>query len=728
MTTTTTLTRGFDRRVLLKATGIVGLAVGGLAYAPTAARALAGSPRIDLTSPNQTLFEHKVLHHTTMVTKSLAFDNANARLFVLQAQGGAAGDLCLNQVSFSGAVLGTMHVKGSGRGLSFGVESVGTDSYIWMEGARAASGGATALTRFKWVAGAVPTGAQTFFPGSSEISCAIDPICKRLLVRKLESSGYVHHVYELPFGQPTQMKKLSDFTLPVAVTNLGALRGYAPYGKYLYLYTGSPQRDAKKANSRITVLDMDTREVLSSTVTFAGRALPYRAPKGLAIYATPAGTVGLYFGLASRDTYDGSAAFANIYVKDDAIPGKGVITNAAGATLRTVDGTDISRNANALVRYTRTSTQTVTPTNQYGVEVTVSTSTNKVTALNNRLASGSTAGTAIPAGSYVLSGHGWGAGMAGQWLLDFATVGKLVTLNAAGPAPGPDPDPEPGPDPDPQPVEGALAASVVSVWHHSWSGPQPWTGYPAGAKAQVNHIVLGLAQSGGSGTGKLVYYNRFGAGLATGISAAKAAGCTVAMGFGGSSDGGISITNSSQADQAYDSVVGFVNTFGINGIDVDLEPSGSSWTQDALVRLCTRLKTTYGSDFIVGVTPGLYGDHTAKWMSLAKALGSNFDYMAPMLYDFPEANQSNYGAVCINKCDIMAAAGIPQSKMILGFMCKPPSENYPNSSDSWQKTRDAYNAVTAKYPNLRGAFIWEDKIMVARSWDWTNNMGAVIKG
>ena len=95
----------------------------------------------------------------------------------------------------------------------------------------------------------------------------------------------------------------------------------------------------------------------------------------------------------------------------------------------------------------------------------------------------------------------------------------------------------------------------------------------------------------------------------------------------------------------------------------------------------------------MGLTPAFYGElHRAKWMAVAKALGSNYDYMAPMLYDFPEANQSNYGAVCVAKCDIMAAAGIPQSKMILGFMMKPPAESYPNASDSWQKTRDAYNA------------------------------------
>ena len=406
---------------------------------------------------------------------------------------------------------------------------------------------------------------------------------------------------------------------------------------------------------------------------------------------------------------------------------QGVTTNATGATVHALAGTNISRDANSLVRYTRTSTQTVTPTNQYGVEVTVSSTTNKVTALSNRLASGGTAGTPIPAGSYVLSGHDLGTGKAGQWLLNFATVGKLVTLNAAGPVPAPVPAPVPDPEPQPQPSGGALAASVVSMWHHAWSGPQPWTGYPIGARSQVNHVVLGLAQSGGSGTGKLSYYNRFGAGLRTSVVAAKAAGCTVVMGFGGSSDGGIAITNSTQADQAFDSIVGFVKSYGINGIDVDLEPSGSSWTPAALVRLCTRLKTTYGADFIVGLTPAFYGEHTAKWMAVAKALGSKFDYMAPMLYDFPEANQSNYGAVCVAKCDIMAAAGIPQSKWILGFMMKPPAENYPNASDSWQKTRTAYNAVKAKYPNLRGAFMWEDKIMAARQWDWALNMGPVIK-
>lgn len=392
-----------------------------------------------------------------------------------------------------------------------------------------------------------------------------------------------------------------------------------------------------------------------------------------------------------------------------------VTSNFTGNPTKTLNGTNIERGADQLIRYTRTTTQTVTPTNQYGIEVTVTTATGVVTAIVDRNAASIMTGTAIPSGSYVLSGHGWNGGATtAQWLWTNAQPGRTLTLTASV-------APDPPPDPPPPPAGGgALPADVASIWHHGWSGPQPWTGYPSGAKTGTtahNLIVLGLAQSGGSGTGNLSYYNRFGAGLATSIATAKAAGVNVVMGFGGSSDGGITITNNTQADQAYNSIVGFVNSYGITGVDCDMEPSGSSWTESALVRLATRLKTTYGASFIFGLTPGLYGEHTAKWLSAARALGSNYDYMAPMLYDFPEANLSNYPSVCINKCDVMAGGGVPASKMILGFMLKPPAETYPNSTDSVAKLNNAWNACKAKYPSLRGYFLWEDKIAQARGWD-----------
>ena len=286
------------------------------------------------------------------------------------------------------------------------------------------------------------------------------------------------------------------------------------------------------------------------------------------------------------------------------------------------------------------------------------------------------------------------------------------------------------PGPDKQKVRKAAAAasglapSVVSVWHSGWKGPQPWTGYPAAVRSRVNHVVLAIAQSSQAGTGRLFYFNRFGANLASSIRSARASGTNVLMGVGGSGAGGtITITNATQADQAFDSIATFVKDYGINGIDLDLEPTWSHWTQEALVRLCTRLKAAYGPKFLVGLTVALYEEHTARWLGLAKALGSSYDYMAPMLYDFPEANLPNFPAVCVDKCDVMAGGGVPASKMILGFKV----ENVTNASATWEQTRDAYRACVAKYPSLRGAFGWQDETMAKRNWDWALGLGPRIR-
>jgi peptidoglycan hydrolase-like protein with peptidoglycan-binding domain len=81
-------------------------------------------------------------------------------------------------------------------------------------------------------------------------------------------------------------------------------------------------------------------------------------------------------------------------------------------------GTDVPRGANELVAYTDKAA--ITPTNQYGVEVIVQ--SNKITTVNDRQVSGSTTGTPIPKGSYVLSGHG----TARDWLLANGKVGATV--------------------------------------------------------------------------------------------------------------------------------------------------------------------------------------------------------------------------------------------------------------------------------------------------------------
>ncbi len=108
-----------------------------------------------------------------------------------------------------------------------------------------------------------------------------------------------------------------------------------------------------------------------------------------------------------------------------------------GSSVHVLDGTNTSRGANQLIMYTYSASQMATPTNAYGVEVAVNAS-NVITAVNNRLQTGSTSGTAIPAGGYVLSGHGWGASDSGYtWLINNATVGAMVVVGDGGTTPEP---------------------------------------------------------------------------------------------------------------------------------------------------------------------------------------------------------------------------------------------------------------------------------------------------
>lgn len=384
-------------------------------------------------------------------------------------------------------------------------------------------------------------------------------------------------------------------------------------------------------------------------------------------------------------------------------PEKPTAVTIADATRR-IDGVDIPRGDNQLILYRSTP-----DTNRWGVEVAVR--GGRVIGWSNRVTADA-GPMLIPDGGYVLSGHGTGAGYAGQWLLDHAVMGAEVTLTTA----------------PPPTASGRLPERVVSMWHHCWQGPLPWIGYPDDVRSQINLISLGIAQSAERGSGRLAYHDRFGGTrLRDAITAAKTAEVPVLMGIGGASDGGITITTSRQATEAADSIGGWVTQYGIGGLDIDLEPSGSSWTETAVVQLVDLLRARHGDGFLVGITPGLYGEHTARWLSLARALGDRYDYMAPMLYDFPEAGDGRLSSVALDKCRLMVAGGVPESKIILGFMTRAAGVVYPNATPGPYLTIHAWRACLQRYPRLRGVFHWEDAIDASNQWAWSRAAGPVIR-
>jgi len=313
---------GVTRRSALKLGGVA--AVGGFvpALVDTTARgdAVPTSARFDLAAPSYQLFRMKPLHESHHVMQSFAFDNVNRRLFVAQLQNGSSGDdLCISRLSFDGTLLGHMHLDGAGHGVSIGVEPVGSASYLWVEcdsNSSGDTGRGTALARFKFVDGGTPS-VQKFLTGSTAITCATDPVNRRLAVRRSEGGTMHYSIYDLADAAKGNFdNRLAHFAEPSTVDTGVTFQGYTLFGAYIYTMDGTVQPDASTINSHVTCIDVNTGDVVSWALTEAGRSLVYREPEGLAIYRTVAGETRLFLGFGSRTSKDSLNRYASLYYKN----------------------------------------------------------------------------------------------------------------------------------------------------------------------------------------------------------------------------------------------------------------------------------------------------------------------------------------------------------------------------------------------------------------------------
>lgn len=311
-----------SRRGVFRAGAAVGAgALGsGLIGAGAANAVLPPSEEFDLGASPVHLFGPKLLHETHHGMQGFTFDDVNRRLFIVQAENGGSGaDLVINQVSASGAVLGAMTIKKAGHGVSIAAEPVGDVTYIWVEcdvDRNDDKGRGTALARvqFKNIVRTSIADDAKFFKGSDTITAAVDPVNKRLLVRRKEGADFYLSVWPLSKareGDPAD--RLVRWKQP----SYGrTFQGYTFYGQYAYLWYGDGQTNPDNINSTIRTLDLNTGQFTRDpAVTRAGESLVYREPEGMAIHRMDSGDLGLFFGFASRPSGGGDNRYANLYYK-----------------------------------------------------------------------------------------------------------------------------------------------------------------------------------------------------------------------------------------------------------------------------------------------------------------------------------------------------------------------------------------------------------------------------
>lgn len=277
--------------------------------------AVPSSKRFDLSKPAYDLYRSKSLHDVT-IQQGFGFDNTNRRLFVSQRRDGASstsGDLCITQLDFDGNYVGHMHLTGFGHGVAFGVQAVGSSSYLWTEVEANSNGYGKKLARFKFTSGTTLSSSssslQKFKPISdaTEHTCSIDPINNRLIVRHHHSDGKRITVFNLADATDGDFSNpLATLKQPSMNTASTVLQGWAAYGQYIYfLYGESYDATGNVLNSDLTAVDMNTGKVVQGpTVTKAGSTLVFREPEGMAIYKTAGGEVRLFLGFASGKAGD----------------------------------------------------------------------------------------------------------------------------------------------------------------------------------------------------------------------------------------------------------------------------------------------------------------------------------------------------------------------------------------------------------------------------------------
>ncbi|MEU8222578.1 hypothetical protein [Kribbella sp. NPDC048915] len=313
-----------SRRGLLAGAGAV-IAAGAVGVPASAhPSTLTPTRRFALAGPGGELFREKPLAEVT-VMQSIAFDNANQRLFAGQLRGGApssSGDLTLTQLTLAGDVVGHMYLNGFGHAVSIGAESVGRTTYLWTEtDVDTTNARGQQIARFRWQNGATLTkdspGLRSWKPVADGrvFTPSVDQRHGRIGIRHNLPDGFHINVYALTAARAGDFSRpLASFKQPAMTAGID-FQGWALYGSYVYLWEGEKhlgELDPATATSKLWAYDITKGEVVESVKILDGPDLLYREAEGVGVHIDRFGHPRLCFGFASGET---GARRANLFYR-----------------------------------------------------------------------------------------------------------------------------------------------------------------------------------------------------------------------------------------------------------------------------------------------------------------------------------------------------------------------------------------------------------------------------
>ena len=242
-----------------------------------------------------------------------------------------------------------------------------------------------------------------------------------------------------------------------------------------------------------------------------------------------------------------------------------------------------------------------------------------------------------------------------------------------------------------------LPRRVAGIYWTNWGKNTRLDRLPAG----YNVIYAAFAYGDGSGTGRAVFKPDDGSGVSrdaflTQVHAAQGAGKRVLLSVGGANPVGLELLSAADVEQFTLSIQSIVDTYGFDGIDWDLEQQ-NIFTADNLLAATQRLKTRYGSDFIVTAAPA---PSSIAYKVFAQKAGGLLDYIAPQYYGYADTNR--VAGIQSRTAELVTTYGVPARK--IGIGCKVGSDAYSAPAAFW---RDAIKSLRRSYPDVAGGMVWD---------------------
>jgi len=236
------------------------------------------------------------------------------------------------------------------------------------------------------------------------------------------------------------------------------------------------------------------------------------------------------------------------------------------------------------------------------------------------------------------------------------------------------------------------------------------------------------------------------------VSAWIASGRKITIMVGGGAPCGSSpaILNSTNVSQFMASLATLVSTYGISGVDFDLEDQGGCQRTDppSLASLIAQIKSTYGSGFIVALSPAPYYLRTCstvpwnwsacgpqgEYREVIKAAGiTNIDYVSIQSYglagDSLAAQRSYMDGDLADWIGNLTGLFIPANKLNVGSwgICTTQGAcgSGAESSVTAIQTFQYYGGAAGVYPTLRGNYNWQSAQDASIGWAVSAGIAAV---